>query len=213
MSQDNIIALTGREEISDPLTELLRSGARQLICQAVEAEFEEFMAGYAGQKTSRGHAAVVRNGHQPEREIQTGIGPVKVRVPKVRSKTGHAVVDEPGRLVKATITGAQVHDSKEMPVLLEGHEANPKAVVADKTYGSKDIRQRIADMGALAVIPSKSNARIHIPHDAALYAMRNVVERFFCTMKDMRGLATRYEKLSRNFLAMVHLFAIRCWCN
>lgn len=91
MSQDNIIDLSGRGEISDPLTELLRSGAHQLICQAVEAELEGFMAGYAGQKTSRGHAAVVRNGHHPEREIQTGIGPVSIRVPKVRSKSGQPV--------------------------------------------------------------------------------------------------------------------------
>jgi len=100
-----------------------------------------------------------------------------------------------------------------MATLLDGHEVNPKAVVADKAYGSKDIRQRIADLGAIAVIPAKSNAKNPIPHDTALYAMRNIVERFFCTMKDMRRLAIRYEKLSQNFLAMVHLFAIRCWCN
>ena len=72
----------------------------------------------------------------------------------------------------------------------------------------------IADDGALAVIPSKSNAREPIPHDAGLYKMRNIVERFFCTiMKDMRRLATRFEKLSRNFLAMIHIFAIRLWIN
>jgi len=52
-----------------------------------------------------------------------------------------------------------------------------------------------------------------IPHDAALYKMRNIVEPFFCTMKDMRRLATRSEKLSRNFLAMIHIFAIRLWIN
>ena len=43
--------------------------------------------------------------------------------------------------------------------------------------------------------------------------MRNIVERFFCTMKDIRRLATRFEKLSRNFLAMIHIFAIRLWIN
>ena len=43
--------------------------------------------------------------------------------------------------------------------------------------------------------------------------MRNIVERFFCTMKDMRRLATRFEKLTPNFLAMVHIFAIRLWIN
>lgn len=87
------------------------------------------------------------------------------------------------------------------------------AIVADKAYGSAVIRQAIADEGAVVVIPSKSNARIPIPHDPELYAMRNLVERFFCRMKDMRRLATRYEKLQRNFLSMLHIFAIRCWLN
>jgi len=111
------------------------------------------------------------------------------------------------------ITGGQVHDSQVIPALIKDGLNNPLAIVADKAYGSKDIRQRIADEGALAVIPSKSNARHPIPHDENLYAMRNIVERFFCKMKDMRRLATRFEKLSRNFLAMVHIFAIRQWCN
>lgn len=86
-------------------------------------------------------------------------------------------------------------------------------MVADKAYGSAEIRLAIANEGALAVIPYKSNARDPIPHDAELYAQRNVVERFFCKMKDMRRLTTRYEKLKRNFISMVHLFAIRCWLN
>lgn len=99
-----------------------------------------------------------------------------------------------------------------MPDLLKDTEV-PLAVVADKAYGSRALRQLIADDGALAVIPSKSNARNPVPHDVGLYKMRNIVQRFFCTMKDMRRLATRFEKLSRNFLAMVHIFAIRLWIN
>ena len=89
----------------------------------------------------------------------------------------------------------------------------PIAIVADKAYGSAAIRQAIADEGAIAVIPSKSNAKMPIPHDTEIYAMRNLVERFFCRMKDMRRLTTRYEKLKRNFLSMLHIFAIRCWLN
>lgn len=94
-----------------------------------------------------------------------------------------------------------------------GWEIPPLAIVADKAYGSAAIRQDITDEGAVAVIPSKSNARNPIPHDTNLYAMRNLVERFFCRMKDMRRLTTRYEKLKRNFLSMLHIFAIRCWLN
>ena len=90
-------------------------------------------------------------------------------------------------------------------------EHEPLAIVADKAYGSSKIRQQIADEGALAVIPSKSNARKPIPHDKNLYAMRNIVERFFCKMKDMRRLSTRFEKYSQNLLAMLPIFAIKCW--
>ena len=92
-------------------------------------------------------------------------------------------------------------------------EKAPLAIVADKAYGTAKIRQQIADEGALAVIPSKSNARNPIPHDPNLYAQRNIVERFFCKMKDMRRLATRFEKSAKNFLAMIQLFAIKCWIN
>ena len=106
----------------------------------------------------------------------------------------------------------QVHDSQVLPELLNDSGA-PLAVVADKAYGSRAIRQLIADEGALAVIPYKCNARNPVPHDAGLYKMRNIVERFFCTMKDMRRIATRFEKLSQNFLAMIHIFAIRLWIN
>ena len=86
-----------------------------------------------------------------------------------------------------------------MPAFLDW-DVPPLAIVADKAYGSTKIRQAIADEGAVAVIPSKSNARKPIPHDKNLYAMRNIVERFFCKMKDMRRLATRFEKKAVNFL-------------
>lgn len=91
MEESNIVEFTGRDGISDPLTDLLRKGARQLLQSAVETELETFLAEFADQKSSTGHAAVVRNGHHPERSVQTGIGPVTVKVPKVRSKTGDPI--------------------------------------------------------------------------------------------------------------------------
>lgn len=103
-----------------------------------------------------------------------------------------------------------MHDGQVMEAFLDW-DSPPLAIVADKAYASKRIRKQIADEGALAVIPSKSNEKRPIPHDANLYAMRNIVERFFCKMKDMRRLATRFEKYARNFQSMLHLFAIRCW--
>jgi transposase-like protein len=74
------------------LTELLREGAQRLLKQAVEAELSEFLAAYEGRSDEIGRAAVVRNGYLPEREVLTGIGPVAVRVPKVRSRTAEPAV-------------------------------------------------------------------------------------------------------------------------
>ena len=78
--------------VEDPLTALLRAGAEHLLCQAVEQELEAFMERLAGPIDPAGRAAVVRNGHLPVRAILTGIGPVQVQVPKVRSRTGESVV-------------------------------------------------------------------------------------------------------------------------
>jgi transposase-like protein len=73
---------------ADPLHALLRAGARELIAQAVEAELASFLEGVAGQRLEDGRQAVVRNGYLPERRVQTGIGEVAVRVPKVRDRSG-----------------------------------------------------------------------------------------------------------------------------
>jgi len=121
-------------------------------------------------------------------------------------------VDAQGRPLRIEVTGGHVHDSQVMDAFLDW-EAPPLAMVLDKAYGSAKIRRDIADEGALAVIPAKANARNPVPHDAKLYAMRNIVERFFCKMKDMRRLATRFEKSRRNFINMIYLFAAKCWIN
>ena len=91
MRKNNVLEFQGREARLDPLTELLRKGAQDLIGQAVESELAELLAQYSDCRTDEGKAAVVRNGYQPQRELQTGIGPVTVRIPKVRSKSGDAV--------------------------------------------------------------------------------------------------------------------------
>jgi|TARA_B110000263_G_scaffold224755_1_gene215320 putative transposase len=91
MSKSTVIELSGRDESRDPLTEMLRVGAQQLIQQAVEAELQDLLAQYAQLRTAAGTAGVVRNGYQPERDLQTSLGPVAVKIPKVRSKTGKPV--------------------------------------------------------------------------------------------------------------------------
>jgi len=88
MSKSKVFALKKLGELSeDPLTELLRIGAKRLIADAVEAELQELLLQYAGVKNDKGHFQIVRNGYLPEREIQTGIGPVKIKIPKIRDKT------------------------------------------------------------------------------------------------------------------------------
>jgi len=73
---------------ADPLHALLRAGARELIAQAIEAELASFLEGVARLRLEDGRQAVVRNGYLPERRVQTGIGEVAVRVPKVRDRSG-----------------------------------------------------------------------------------------------------------------------------
>lgn len=85
MSKSNLHALSQPEmTINDPLHELIRQGARDLIARAVETELEGLLSQHADIKTAGGRQAVVRNGHLPKRTIQTGVGDVEVQVPKVR---------------------------------------------------------------------------------------------------------------------------------
>ena len=86
MNKSNVIELAGRETNIDPLTELLRNGAQQLIHQAVESELEELLSQHSERRTEAGHAGVVRNGYLPERDLQTSLGPVTVRISKVRGE-------------------------------------------------------------------------------------------------------------------------------
>jgi len=79
------------ETINDPLTDLLRNGARALIQQAIEAELQAFLGDYAKVTDLRGRQTVVRNGYLPEREIVTGAGPVAVKIPKVRDRSGGGI--------------------------------------------------------------------------------------------------------------------------
>ena len=90
MSDDNVVQLIQPGSFSDPLTEVLRNGARSLLAKAVEAEVAAFLAKHADLKTDDGRSRLVRHGHLPEREVMTGIGPVAVRQPRVRDRGADA---------------------------------------------------------------------------------------------------------------------------
>ena len=75
----------------DPLTAVLRQGAQRLLAQAIEVEVAMLLARYADRHDSEGRQAIVRNGYLPEREVQTGIGAVRVKVPRVRDRSGTGI--------------------------------------------------------------------------------------------------------------------------
>jgi transposase-like protein len=93
---DSVTKLIQPGSFADPLTEILRNGARTLLTQAVEAEIADFLAKHAALKTEDGHQRVVRHGHLPEREVLTGIGPVAVRQPRIRDRDSGAA--DPDRI-------------------------------------------------------------------------------------------------------------------
>jgi transposase-like protein len=88
MTDTNVLQFSQPGTFADPLTEVLRNGARALLAQAVEAEVASLLERYADEVTDDGRRRLVRHGHLPEREIVTGIGPVAVRCPRVRDRVG-----------------------------------------------------------------------------------------------------------------------------
>ena len=87
MKEDTVVALRQPGSFSDdPLTDILRAGARQLLAQAIEAEVEAHIAGHADLTDAKGRRRIVRHGYLPERAIQTGIGAVTVKAPRVRDR-------------------------------------------------------------------------------------------------------------------------------
>ena len=86
----DIIALRQPESVDDPLTEIARDGARRMLAAALRAEADTFVAQHAEEALPDGRQLVVRHGHAPERSIQTGIGALDVRRPKVRDRAARS---------------------------------------------------------------------------------------------------------------------------
>ncbi|MCP4330949.1 MAG: IS256 family transposase, partial [Alphaproteobacteria bacterium] len=88
MYEDRVVSFSHPDAISiaDPLTSVLRAGARRLLAEAVEAEVEDFIAAHAEFVDDAGHRRVVRHGYMPERDVQTGVGAVAVRRPRIRDR-------------------------------------------------------------------------------------------------------------------------------
>jgi transposase-like protein len=88
MNKDNVVAIKKPERfVDDPISDILRQGARDLLAHALEAEIEIFLNQYKDLRDETGLQRIVRNGYLPERQIQTGIGPVPVEVPRTRDRS------------------------------------------------------------------------------------------------------------------------------
>lgn len=118
----------------------------------------------------------------------------------------HALVDALGNPVAFSLTQGQVSDLSQAEPLLE--DVAPEAFLADKAYDADRLILALEARGINPVIPPKANRKVQRPCDFALYRERNLVERFFNTLKHFRAIATRYDKLARNFLSAVHLAAM-----
>ena len=117
MKEDTVVALRQPGSFSDdPLTDILRAGARQLLAQAIEAEVEAHIAGHADLTDAKGRRRIVRHGYLPERAIQTGIGAVTVKAPRVRDRNPAATG---GRIrFTSSILPPYLRRSKSMEELL-----------------------------------------------------------------------------------------------
>ena len=119
------------------------------------------------------------------------------------------IVDALGNPLALSLTGGQVHDITQAEALLA--QVEPEAMLADKGYDAGSFVAALEARSIQVVIPPKSNRTVQRECDFALYCERNLVERFFCTIKHFRGIATRYEKTARNFLAGLHLVCALVW--
>ncbi len=119
------------------------------------------------------------------------------------------IVDALGNPLALSLTGGQAHDITQAEALTALVE--PEALLADKGYDADRFVESLTVRAIKTVIPPKSNRKIKRDCDFALYRERNLVERFFNTIKHFRAIATRYEKTARNFLAGLHLVCALVW--
>ena len=115
------------------------------------------------------------------------------------------LVDALGNPVELMLTPGQAHDLACAQPLIEN--ADPAALIGDKAYDADPFIDTLSQRRITPVIPPRANRATKRACDFALYCERNLVERFFNQLKHFRAIATRYDKLARNFLAGAQLAA------
>jgi len=122
----------------------------------------------------------------------------------------HALTDADGRPRVLLLSPGNAHDVVMAPTLVDA-AGSATRLIADKAYDTNALRAVLAGKGIVAVIPSIRRRKPLIPYDVIAYRDRNLIERMFGRLKDFRRIATRYDKLARNFLAATLLAAIAIW--
>ena len=118
--------------------------------------------------------------------------------------------DALGNPVRWLLTGGQVHEITQAPVLISGLQF--EALIADKGFDSNAFRALVRDLGAKVVIPPLRVAHRDLPeYDRDAYRERHLIECLFSRLKQFRRIATRYEKLARNFMSMLNLASAYVW--
>lgn len=123
----------------------------------------------------------------------------------------HVAADAHGNPIDFEVTGGEVHDAKVAHQLI-AKIGVAEHFIADKGYDSEAIREQARAAGMNPVIPRKSNSKKPNPEfDSHLYKLRHLVENLFARLKHFRSIATRFEKLERNFKAMAYLACTLIW--
>lgn len=121
----------------------------------------------------------------------------------------HALVEGLGSLARFRLTGGEAGDSPEALPLLG--DLQPGSLSADKAYDTDAILEHLAHSSIDAIIPPRSHRIVQRAFDRHMYKNRNLVERFFCRIKQFRRIATRYDKLAERFASFVALAAAVIW--
>ena len=123
----------------------------------------------------------------------------------------HMAVDAYGLPIEFYLTGGEVHDSKAAPTLIARLPVTDY-MIADKDYDSEEIRALIRETGATPLIPRKKNSKTgNSDIDWCLYKYRHLVENVFARLKHFRAIATRYDKLKRNYASMLAMACSYIW--
>ena len=122
----------------------------------------------------------------------------------------HALADAKGRLIAILLTGGQAHDCPAAERLIH-RVKKPKYRLSDKAYDSAELREEWDENGTKPVIPNRCNRKEPFSFSKRLYKLRWRIEAAFNRLKDFRRIATRYDKLARNYLASVCLAAALVW--